>query len=64
MALGCDTGRNYLSKFFDDGWLVANKLNFTEPPVHSVGDLLGASRGERKLVTIAHGRDGRSRRSS
>jgi cystathionine beta-synthase len=52
VALGADTGRNYLSKFFDDGWLAANKLNFAEPPAHSVGDLL-KRRGERKLVTIA-----------
>jgi cystathionine beta-synthase len=52
VALGCDTGRNYLSKFFDDGWLAANKLTFAEPPAHSVGDLL-KRRGERKLATIA-----------
>ena len=52
VALGCDTGRNYLSKFFDDGWLSQNKLMFTEPPAHSVGDLL-RRRGERTLVTIA-----------
>jgi cystathionine beta-synthase len=52
VALGADTGRNYLSKFFDDGWLAANKLNFAEPPTHSIGDLL-KRRGERKLVTIA-----------
>lgn len=52
VALGCDTGRNYLSKFFDDGWLSANGLMFTEPPVHSVGDLI-KKRGARKLVTIA-----------
>ena len=51
VALGCDTGRNYLSKFFDDGWLAANKLTFAEVPAHSVGDLL-KKRGERKLVTI------------
>src|ERR1700761_866867 len=51
VALGRDTGRNYLSKFFDDAWLAENKLSFTEPPVHSVGDLL-RRRGERKLVTI------------
>jgi len=51
VALGCDTGRNYLSKFFDDAWLAENKLTFAEPPVHSVGDLL-KKRGERKLVTI------------
>jgi cystathionine beta-synthase len=52
VALGCDTGRNYLSKFFDDGWLAANKLTFAEPPTHSVGDLI-KRRGERKLVTIS-----------
>jgi cystathionine beta-synthase len=52
VALGCDTGRNYLSKFFDDSWLKENKLSFTEPPVHSVGDLI-RRRGERKLATIA-----------
>src|SRR4029078_3289869 len=52
VALGCDPGRNYLSKFFDDGWLTANKLTFAEPPTHSVGDLL-QRRGEWKLVTIA-----------
>jgi cystathionine beta-synthase len=52
VALGADTGRNYLSKFFDDGWLAANKLTFAEPQAHSVGDLL-KRRGERKLVTIA-----------
>ena len=27
VALVCDTGRNYLSKFFDDNWLAANKLH-------------------------------------
>jgi cystathionine beta-synthase len=26
VALGADTGRNYLSKFFDDRWLAENKL--------------------------------------
>lgn len=52
VALGCDTGRNYLSKFFDDTWLAENLLTFAEAPVHSVGDLL-KKRGERKLVTIA-----------
>ena len=26
VALVCDTGRNYLSKFFDDEWLADNKL--------------------------------------
>lgn len=51
VALGCDTGRNYLSKFFDDGWLASNNLNTTEVPVHSIGDLL-RKRGERSLVKI------------
>jgi cystathionine beta-synthase len=51
VALGCDTGRNYLSKFFDDGWLKENKLSFDQPPAHSVGDLI-KRRGQRKLVTI------------
>ena len=52
VAVGCDTGRNYMSKFFADAWLSGNKLTFTEQPAHSVGDLL-RRRGERKLVTIA-----------
>jgi cystathionine beta-synthase len=52
VALGCDTGRNYLSKFFDDRWLSENKLTFAEPLAHSVGDLL-KKRGERQLVIIA-----------
>ncbi len=51
VALGCDTGRNYFSKFFDDKWLMENQLSFAEPPVHSVGDLI-RKRGERKLVTV------------
>lgn len=51
VALGCDTGRNYLSKFFDDQWLNANKLAYAEPPVHSLGDLL-KKRGPRQLVKI------------
>ena len=54
VALGCDTGRNYLSKFFDDGWLKANQLSFTAPTAHSVGDLL-KKRGLRKMVTVGPG---------
>ncbi len=52
VALGCDTGRNYLSKFFDDAWLSENRLSYDEPTVHSVGDLI-KRRGERKLVVIS-----------
>jgi cystathionine beta-synthase len=51
VALGCDTGRNYLSKFFDDAWLAENKLEWNVQPVHSIGDLL-QTRGPRQLVTI------------
>src|SRR5436190_22333388 len=40
VVIGCDTGRNYLSKLFDDGWLTDNKINYTEPPSKSIDDLL------------------------
>src|SRR5262245_10193879 len=40
VALGADTGRNYLSKFYDDAWLAENKLTAAEEPAFSVGDLL------------------------
>jgi cystathionine beta-synthase len=53
VALAADTGRNYMSKFFDDDWLIANKLVLTDTDVpHSVGDLL-RSKGQRPLVTIS-----------
>ena len=39
VALCADTGRNYLSKFFDDDWLAANKLSIKDQPAHSIGDL-------------------------
>ena len=52
VALAADTGRNYLSKFFDDDWLAENKLAWNEQPPHSLGDLI-RTRGPRKLVTIA-----------
>src|SRR5262245_20112893 len=51
VALCADTGRNYLSKFYDDEWMAENKLSIDEPPVHSVGDLL-RNRGGRELLTI------------
>ncbi len=47
----CDTGRNYLSKFYDDVWLAANKLEVVERPSRSIADLL-QQRGPRELVTI------------
>jgi cystathionine beta-synthase len=51
VALIPDTGRNYLSKFFDDEWLKVNNLTTNVQPVHSVADLL-QQRGPRQLVTI------------
>jgi cystathionine beta-synthase len=52
VTLVCDTGRNYLSKFFDDNWLAANNLQEVERPAGSIADLM-QSRGERQLVTIS-----------
>src|SRR5262245_37081908 len=51
VALVADTGRNYMSKFYDDAWLAQNKLVLNVQPAHSVGDLL-KTRGPRQLVTI------------
>jgi cystathionine beta-synthase len=52
VALCADTGRNYLSKVFDDDWLAANKLTTVTDIPHSIGDLL-RYRGPRQLVTIS-----------
>ncbi|MFO0929528.1 MAG: cystathionine beta-synthase [Gemmataceae bacterium] len=52
VTLVCDTGRNYLSKFYDDAWLAANDLLPQDQPPHSLGELLQA-RGPRPLVTVA-----------
>jgi cystathionine beta-synthase len=51
VVLCADTGRNYLSKFFDDAWLTENHLEWHAQPAHSLGDLL-RTRGPRQLVTI------------
>ncbi len=51
VTMVCDTGRNYLSKFFDDEWLAANNLLLSERPAHSIADLLHR-RGPRPLVTV------------
>ena len=40
VALCPDTGRNYLSKFYDDTWLTQNHLHRGDPPAQTVGDLL------------------------
>jgi cystathionine beta-synthase len=51
VTLVCDTGRNYLSKFFDDEWMEANGLLQADRPTHSIADLL-QKRGPHRLVTI------------
>jgi cystathionine beta-synthase len=52
VVLCADTGRNYLSKCFDDAWLAENHLLLHAQPAHSIGDLL-QMRGPRQLVTIS-----------
>lgn len=52
VALCADTGRNYLSKFFNDQWLSDNKLTTNVKVAQSIGDLV-QTRGPRQLVTIA-----------
>jgi cystathionine beta-synthase len=51
VTIGCDTGRNYLSKFFDDNWLAENQLTYRQTQRHSVADLL-QRRGPRQLAII------------
>lgn len=51
VALSPDTGRNYLSKMYDDRWLSENGLMLGEEPAFSIGDLL-RTRGPRQLVSI------------
>jgi cystathionine beta-synthase len=52
VALAADTGRNYLSKMYNDDWLNEAHLTWTVQPQHSVGDLL-RTRGPRKMVSIS-----------
>ena len=47
-----DTGRNYMSKFFDDDWMAENKFTSTEPAAKTVGDLI-RTRGPRVLWSVA-----------
>src|SRR5262249_52117168 len=46
-----DTGRNYMSKFFDENWLAANNLHYATQDRHTVGDLL-KTKGDRPLLTV------------
>ncbi len=47
-----DTGRNYMSKFLDDGWLATNNLQWTADARHTVGDVV-KRKGDRPLITIS-----------
>src|SRR5262249_40593523 len=51
VALLADTGRHYLSKFYDDQWLGSNNLLEVGQPPHSLRDL-PQTRGPRQLATI------------
>jgi cystathionine beta-synthase len=46
-----DTGRNYMSKMYDDGWLAANKLQWTATTTQTVAELL-AKKDAKPLITI------------
>ncbi len=50
VALGCDTGRNYLSKFFDDQWLAENNLIQSAQKAFTLADLM-RTRGPREMVS-------------
>jgi cystathionine beta-synthase len=52
VAICPDTGRNYLSKMFDDAWLASNGLMHQESRIESLNDLLSA-RGERELIYVS-----------
>ncbi len=52
VTLGCDTGRNYLSKIFNDQWLADHKLLWDVQPTQSIGDLL-KTRGPRTMAATS-----------
>jgi cystathionine beta-synthase len=51
VAICPDTGRNYMSKIFDDDWMAENKFLASEPVTRTVGDLL-RTRGPRPLCSV------------
>jgi len=52
VVIGCDTGRNYLSKLYDDKWMRENGLLKDDPAIDCLGDLI-ANRGKRDLISIS-----------
>jgi cystathionine beta-synthase len=51
VAICSDTGRNYMSKFFDDDWMAENKYSSALPAAQTVGDLIRV-RGPRALWSV------------
>jgi len=51
VAMCPDTGRNYMSKLFDDQWLEAQGLVHRPRPADTLADLL-AARGPRELIHV------------
>jgi cystathionine beta-synthase len=53
MVILCpDTGRNYMSKMYDDAWLAANHLQWKPDTLQTVGDVI-RRKGDRPLITIS-----------
>lgn len=52
VVIGCDTGRNYLSKFYDDNWMREFGLLKDAPNLDCISDLL-KRRGDRPLISIS-----------
>lgn len=52
VVIGCDTGRNYLSKFYDDNWMRETGLLKDDPNTDNIGDMI-KKRGDRPLISIA-----------
>lgn len=52
VAIGADTGRNYLSKFYNDAWMAENKLSAVTQKTYSIADLI-ETRGRRQMATVS-----------
>jgi cystathionine beta-synthase len=52
VALCPDTGRNYLSKMYDDFWMAQNKFIDLAPEITTAGDVLAALNREDKLIYL------------
>ncbi|MFO0813026.1 MAG: cystathionine beta-synthase [Gemmatales bacterium] len=52
VVIGCDTGRNYLSKFYDDNWMREFGLLKDAPNLDGIAELI-KHRGPRALISIS-----------